>query len=116
MTSESSRRSFLKTLGLSAGATLVSTNILGSFVNKDEILKLNPEQQKFMTRYGSWMDDFTNVIRMQKTAPDNLDNHKTMISLTEQAELFKPELAEFMKDENFAMIYKASIERMSKEI
>jgi len=39
-----------------------------------------------------------------------------MISLTEQAELFKPELAEFMKDENFAMIYKASIERMSKEI
>jgi len=116
MTSESSRRSFLKTLGLSAGATLVSSNIFGSFVDKDEILKLNPEQQKFMTRYESWMDQFTNVIRIQKSEPENMDNQKAMISLTEQAELFKPELAEFMKDEKFALIYKASIERMSKEI
>ena len=74
MTSESSRRSFLKTLGLSAGATLVSSNIFGSFVDKDEILKLNPEQQKFMTRYGSWMDQFTNVIRIQKSEPENMDN------------------------------------------
>ena len=116
MTSESSRRSFLKTLGLSAGATLVSSNIFGSFVYKDEILKLNPEQQEFMIRYGTWMDEFTAVIRTQKSEPDNMENQKIMISLTEQAEQFKPELAEFMKDEKFTMIYKASIERMSKEI
>ncbi|MCX6296530.1 MAG: hypothetical protein NTX97_10780, partial [Bacteroidetes bacterium] len=61
-------------------------------------------------------DEFIEVIRIQKTDPDNLENHKKMIPLTEKAEKFIPELSEFMKDETFSLIFNASIERMSKEI
>ena len=113
---ESTRRKFLKILGLSAGASLVSNKVLASYIDKDEIRKLNPVQQEFMNRYGQWMDEFIVVIRIQKTDPGNTENNKKMIALTERAEQFKPELKEFMKDKTFSMIYLASIERMKKEI
>ena len=69
-----------------------------------------------MIRYGKWMDEFIEVIRIKKTDPGNNENRRKMTALTEIAEKFKPELTEFMKDETFRLIYKASIERMSKEI
>ena len=113
---QSSRRNFLKFLGLSASATLVSTSALASFIDKTEIRKLNPEQQEFIMRYGKWMDEFIEVIRLQKSDPNNIENHKKMITLTEKAEKFQPELTEFMQDETFALVYKISIERVSKDI
>ena len=90
--------------------------ILNTFVDKKEILKLNPEQQEFMMRYGNWMDEFTEVARIQQTDPDNLENQKRMMPLGEMAEQLQPELTEHLKDQTFAMIYLASIERLSKEI
>lgn len=113
---ESSRRTFLKLLGLSAGATLAHTDALAGFVKKEEILRLNPEQQEFMLGYGQWMDQFIEVIRIQKTAPDDLENNKKMMALSDQSEAFKSRLEGFMKDSTFALIYTASIERMKKEI
>ncbi|HMT29769.1 MAG TPA: hypothetical protein PKD91_10850 [Bacteroidia bacterium] len=112
----SSRRSFLQFLGLAAGSTLVSSSALATFTNTDDIKKLNPEQQEFMIRYGRWMEEFMEVIRIQKTDPDNMDNNHIMISLTEQAEKLNPELSLFMKDENFALIYHASIQKMRSAI
>ncbi len=103
-------------LGLSAGSTLVGTSALGGFIDKESILKLNPEQQEFMIRYGHWMDEFIEVIRRQKSEPDNSENKHKIMALAERAEKFNPELAEFMKDETFSLIYKASIQRLSNEI
>jgi hypothetical protein len=113
---ESSRRNFLKIVGLSAGASLVNANVLGGIISENDIKRLNPKQQEFMMRYGSWMDEFIDVIRIQKSDPGNLDNQKKMIALTLRAEEFKPELSVFMKDETFLFVYQASIERMKKEI
>lgn len=115
-TDQSSRRSFLQILGITAGSVLLNTDAFAGFVDKESILKLNPEQQEFMLRYGKWMDEFIEVIRIQKTDPDNMDNNHKMISLTEKAEAFKSELAKYMKDETFSMIYQTSIQRMSSEI
>jgi hypothetical protein len=53
---------------------------------------------------------------VQKTAPNDQENNKKMIAITEIADEFKPQLNEFMKDGTFALIYKMSMERMSKEI
>lgn len=113
---QSTRRKFLQFLGLTASATIVSSNVLASSVNQAEILKLKPEEQEFMISYGKWMDEFIDVIRIQKTDPGNKENNKKMIALTERAEESRPKLTEFMKDPTFSIIYKASIERMSKEI
>ncbi len=113
---ENSRRGFLKLLGLTAGATLASKSVLAAFIDKTEIKKLDPKQQEFMMRYGKWMDEFIEMIRVQKTDPNNITNLKKMVELSDKAEALQPELAEFMKDKTFALIYHASIERVSREI
>ncbi|MFY9308272.1 MAG: hypothetical protein WAQ28_04395 [Bacteroidia bacterium] len=110
------RRRFLELFGLTAGMSLVSTNALAGWVDKEEIRRLTAKQQKFMLRYEKWMDEFVEVIRIKKTQPDNPENKSRMIALANQAEKFKPEINEFMKDATFSVIYKTAIERMSKEI
>lgn len=113
---QSTRRNFLQLLGLSISATLLSTSAIAGFIDEAEISKLSPEQQRFMIRYGKWMDEFIKVIRIRKTDPGSHENNKNMIALTEKAEEMKPGLNEFMKDKTFQQIYKASIQRMSKEV
>ena len=111
-----SRRNFLRFVGLSAGTVLISTNVFSAFIDKTEVLKLNPKQQEFMLRYGKWMDDFIDVIRKKKAEPGNQEHHKVTMTLSDIAANFKPELTEFLKDKNFEFVYRAAINRMSKEI
>lgn len=113
---ESARRKFLKLFGLSVGASMLSTNVFADSIAGKEIFRLNPRQQEFMARYEKWMDEFIEVIRIKKVSPDNPENKMKMMALTKRAEKFKPEINEFMKDKTFSLIYKRSIERMSKEI
>ena len=112
----SDRRKFLKILGLSTTATLVSSSVFANFINESEIKKLNPAQQEFMMRYGKWMDDFTEIIRIQKSAPESIENHQKMMEITNEVKELQSELQEFMKDETFELIFKASIQRVSNEI
>ena len=114
-----SRRRFLRSgiiTAATAGTALISTNAFSAFINQAEVLKLNPKQQEFMLRYGKWMDDFIDVIRKKQAEPGNQEHQKVIVKLSEKAEGFKPELTEFLKDETFAIIYQASIDKMSKEI
>ncbi len=114
--SKSSRRNFFKFLGLTAGTTLMSQASFGAHLDETEIKKLNPEQKEFILLHEKWMDNFIEVIKVQKTDPENHENNKKMIAITEMADEFKPQLSEFMKDGTFALIYKMSLDRMSKEI
>ena len=114
-----SRRKFLKSgiiTAATAGAALISTNAFSAFINQAEVLKLDPKQQEFMLRYGNWMDDFIDIIRKKQAEPGNQEHQKAIMVLSEKAEGFKPELTEFLKDKTFALIYHASIDKMSKEI
>ncbi|MEO5569955.1 MAG: hypothetical protein ABIS37_03415 [Bacteroidia bacterium] len=113
---QNSRRNFLRVVGLTAGTVLVSTSVFSSFIDKTEVLKLNPAQQEFMLRYGKWMDDFIDVIRKKKAEPGNQEHHKVTMTLSDKAAAFKPELTEHLKDKNFEIVYRAAIDRMSKEI
>ena len=113
---QNSRRDFLRIVGLSAGTVLLSTSAFSSFIDKTEVRKLNPKQQEFMLRYGKWMDDFIEVIRKKKREPDNQGHHKVTMTLSDKAAAFKPELTEFLKDKKFKLVYRAAIDRMSKEI
>ncbi len=113
---QTSRKKFLQFLGLVAGSTIINPVSVAGFVDHENIKKLNPIQQEFMFRYGKWMEEFMEVVRIQKKDPANTEIRQRMIALTGVAEKFKPELNEFMKDETFSLIYKASIDRISKEI
>ena len=113
---QSTRRRFLKFLGLSAGATLAAPVAMAAFIDHEEIKKLNPEQQEFMIRYGKWMDEFSEVNKIKKSTPYDVDNNKKIMALSEKAETFKPELDVFLKDSTFAFIFKESLKRVSVEI
>lgn len=113
---QSSRRSFLKILGVSVGATVASTTVFAGLIDHSEIQKLNPEQREFMLTYGKWMDEFIDAIRTKKKDPGNIDNHKKMKELTERVAAWKPKLTEYMKDKTFALIYQDAIARTTKEI
>ena len=114
--SNSTRRKFLKIFGLTAGATLIGSICTAAQLDQTEIKKLTAEQQDFIILHEKWMDDFIEIVRVQKTAPEDPENNKKMIAITERADEFKPKLNEFLKDGIFAVIYKMSLERMSKEI
>ena len=112
------RRKFFKS-GIFTAATAgvaLSTNAFSAYFNQAEVLKLNPKQQEFILRYGKWMDDFIDIIRKKQAEPGNLEHQKVVMVLSQKAEGFKPELTEFLKDGTFAIIYQASIDKMSKEI
>lgn len=113
---QSTRRKFLQLFGLTAGAAIVSGNLMAAGFDKEEIKKLTPPQQEFMLHYEEWMTEYIRVIRIQKTDPDNIAYHKELGELSSKAEIFQPALAVFMQDPTFALIFKVSIERMVKEI
>lgn len=112
----SSRRKFLQFLGISAGSTIISASAVAGLAEPNEVLKLNKEQRKFMHDYNKWMDEYVEVIKVQNIDMDNIENHKRMLRLTEQAEIWRPTINEYMKDRNFSIIYHASIEKMKSEI
>lgn len=116
MSEQQSRRNFFKVLGLTGVATAAGSSLFGALSDSPEVLKLNTQQKDFMLDYGKWMDEFIDVIRIQKSEPANMENQKKMIALTEQAEIWKPLLSEYMNDRNFALIYHASIQNMRDEI
>ncbi|MFZ4800053.1 MAG: hypothetical protein ACOYMA_21365 [Bacteroidia bacterium] len=113
---QSNRRKFLQYLGLTAGATLLGSTVGAKEFDKEEIKKLNAPQQEFMLSYEKWMNEYIEVIRIQKTDIDNIIYHQQLAELSVKAESFQPILAEMMKDETFALIYSVSIKRMTNEI
>jgi hypothetical protein len=115
-TEQSSRRKFLKFLGLTAGVTIAAPAAFASFIDPEEIKKLNPEQQEFMMRYGSWMDEMTEIARIDIADPDNKENKRRKMALAQKAEEFQPELDAHMQDKTFALIYNESIKRLTAEI
>lgn len=112
----SHRRNILKYVGLTIGATLASNAAIASFVDTTEIKKLTAEQQEFMKLYGKWMDEFVEVIRIKKNEGENFENHQKMLEVTEKVKELQPKLNVFMKDDTFALIYRESIKRVTKEI
>ena len=115
---ESTRRDFMRKLGLTLGASLVvgSTEIRASIIDKKEKFSLSPVQQTFMERYENWMDEFIVLIRRQSTHPMDIDNNRKIVVLSEQAKGWQKQLVDYMKDENFARYYMTVTERMTKEI
>jgi len=95
---------------------LTVTGASGLLINQIEEIKLNPEQRAFMDKYENWLEDFTEMARFQKQEPDNLENNKKLMSLSEKAGLWQKELVEYMKDENFARYYMIVTERVTSVI
>lgn len=114
---DENRRRFLTKLGMTLGVTLAGTAVMqGEEIATTKELTLSGDQQLFMSNYERWMDDFIEVIKVQKLEPMNLENNKKIVALSDEAKVFQQELMGYMKDENFARYYMIATERMTLAI
>jgi len=114
---DENRRRFLTKLGMTLGVTLTgSTIVQGANAHSAGKMSITAGQNAFMQNYERWMDDFIEVIKFQKKEPDNLENNKKIVALSEEAKLFQKELSGYMQDDNFARYYMVATERMTLTI
>lgn len=114
---EISRRNFLHKLGLTVGAAAVATTGISGTISESNLnFGLTEEQVDFMAKYDVWMDEFIEVIRIQKKNADDIENNKKLVELTEQSAEWQETLSNYMKDDNFAKYYMIVTEKMTKEI
>jgi len=114
---DENRRKFLTKLGLTLGMTLTGTKVMqGAETPSPDKFSINAEQKEFMKNYERWMDDFIEVIKVQKKEPNDLENNKKIVALSEEAKLFQQQLIGYMGDENFARHYMVATERMTLTI
>lgn len=114
---ENSRRAFLAKLGLTMGTGMAASAKLSATVlnNKTEFV-LTTEQQQLMEQYENWMDKFIPAVKAQRKNPEDQLAKKDIVFLSEQANSWRAQLTEFMKDDNFARYYMTATERLTKEI
>lgn len=114
---EESRRAFLTKLGMAIGASAVAGEKLSAKVlNEKTEFPLSADQQQLMDRYEDWMDEFIPVIKNFRANQEDAVAQKRIAELSEEAETWRAQLTNFMKDENFARYYMTATERMTKEI
>jgi hypothetical protein len=114
---EESRRAFLTKLGLAIGTTTLAGKTLSAKVlNSKTEFPLTNEQQQLMDRYENWMDKFIPVIKAHRADETDKVAKQRISELSEEAESWRLQLVEFMKDDNFARHYMTATERMTKEI
>lgn len=114
---ESSRRSFIRKLGLTVGATALAGVAKSTQIIEEKIqYPLTADQEEFMENYNRWMNDFVHVIKARKTNPDDLELNKRLMALSEEAQEWQPLVTEYMKDTNFARHYMIATEHMTNEI
>ena len=114
---DENRRRFLTKLGMTLGVTLTGTKVMqGENIPTADVQTINAEQKAFMDNYERWMDNFIEVIKFQKKDPNDLENNKKIVALSDEAKVFQQELIGYMKDENFARYYMVATERMTLTI
>ncbi len=114
---ESTRRRFIKKLGLSVGMAVAVSGARGAkIIEKHVDFPLSDQQQKFIHNYEIWMDKFVEIIKARRTNPDNLDLNLELMKLSEEHEKWQKEVVEYMKDDNFAKHYMIITQRMTDEI
>ncbi len=114
---EDKRRSFLRKLGFTLGATLTASSLISAnILDSSQDLSITPDQKAFMAGYEKWMDEFIEVIRIQKVDPENYENNKNIVLLSERAKKWQTQLHEYMTNDNFARYYMTATERMTLEI
>jgi hypothetical protein len=114
---EDNRRWFLRRLGFTLGGTLTASSLISAnIIDTDKDMNISPEQKAFMDEYEKWMDEFIEVIRIQKVDQENYENNKNIVLLSERTKKWQFKLHEYMTDDNFARYYMKATERMTLEI
>ena len=117
---EEHRRDFLKELGLITEAEALSDSGLPDVPELLAVDKVNfsltVEQQKFMVRYENWLEEFRSMAQIQKHAPDDVENNRKLMALSEEAGTWQKELVGYMKDGNFSRYFMTLSERVTAAI
>jgi len=117
---ETTRRDFLKRMGLIATTTAITATGISQVSNllteNKEEEALTPAQSEFMQKYKKWLSEFHDMAKFQKVDAAHPENNKKLVALSEEAKLWQDELMEHMKDENFSRHYMMVTEKVTNTI
>ena len=114
---ESTRRNFLKKLGLTVGVATVSTGIRGAQIMEKTIeFPLTEDQKIFLNKYEIWMRNFMEMNRKRKINPNDMEANKKLMQLSEEHEKWQSEVRKHMQDQNFAKNFMIVSEKLTNEI
>ena len=107
----------MRKLGFTLGGALTASSLISAnIIDTDKDMSISPEQKAFMDTYEKWMDEFIEVIRIQKVDSENYENNKNIVLLSERSKKWQFKLHEYMTDDNFARYFMKVTERMTLEI
>lgn len=98
------RKNFLKIFGLGIGAALTAT-VSPLYAAIDENTKVDTEKKDFLKEYSDWLTEFQHFVNKRNINAEDIDNNKRLMELSAQAEQRKPMLENFMKNEEFALLF-----------
>lgn len=93
------RKQFLRRLGLGVTAGLTGSTTIAANNDVEEDLRLTEEQLVFLKKYKKWLIEFKTYIRGKKEGDYDTDFHQNIMRLTAEADDWKKELEEHLKDE-----------------
>lgn len=93
------RKQFFNKLGLGITAGITGKTAIAANNEVEEDLRLNDEQLEFLTKYKAWLIEFKSYIANKKEDDYNEEFHKNIMTLTQEADVWKKELEEHLKDE-----------------
>ncbi len=89
-----SRKDFLKSIGLMALATTVASIATPFEAAAETIANTNKKEEldNFLLVYERWVTEFNKMVDVQKKDPHHLENNKRMMQLSDEAAGFLPKV------------------------
>ena len=110
-----SRKQFFQKAAVVASVAAISGSAQAKVYFEND-LKLTDEQKRFLSTYEAWLEEFHSYIKVRNNDFYDMTNNHKLMALSAQADEWKPQLVEFMKDEKFAAYYAAITADITKTI
>jgi len=111
----STRRGFFQKLGLTAGgAALLESEELAN-VNTNRFSTLQ-DRSAFLEKYEKWVDEYIEVVEMEKQQAQDLSNKHRIMELADQADGWQNQIKEFVKHDDFKNKYLSISKRFAEAI
>lgn len=100
----STRRGFLKKLGITAvAATVVNKEVLAD-VNLNR-LSSQEDRNQFLQQYEKWINEYIEVVNKEKSSQSDMANKHRIMELSEQANGWQEYLKEYLQHDDFKQKY-----------
>ncbi len=109
------RRKFIQKLGVTVGAAALLDSEAMASVGKMQASK-EIERSEFLNHYENWVNQYIDVVEMEKSDKNNMANKHRIMELSHQAQDWQEKIAIYLNDDSFKQRYIQLSMRLSDSI